>query len=158
LLGEAGAVLAGERRAAPRPVRVDARVDAYVPADYIGAEALKIDLHRRLALAETDDELRELRAATEDRYGPLPEPVENLFAIQEAKIKLARLGADYVVFKGGRATVGPLELASAELRALRAEVDTAVYTTARREVSVRDEDFSAALRLVDAILDARRAA
>ena len=96
--------------------------------------------------------------ATEDRYGPLPEPVENLFAIQEAKIKLARLGADYVVFKTGRVTVGPLELASAELRALRAEVDTAVYTTARREVSVRDEDFSAALRLVDAILDARRAA
>ncbi len=158
LLGEAVAELAGERRAVPRPVRVDARVDAYVPADYIGAEALKIDLHRRLALAETDDELRELRAATEDRYGPLPEPVENLFAIQEAKIKLARLGADYVVFKGGRATVGPLELASGELRALRAEVDTAVYTTARREVSVRDEDFSAALRLVDAILDARRAA
>ncbi|HYA09608.1 MAG TPA: transcription-repair coupling factor [Gaiellaceae bacterium] len=158
LLGEAVAELAGERRAAPRPVRVDARVDAYVPADYIGAEALKIDLHRRLALAETDDELRELRAATEDRYGPLPEPVENLFTIQEAKIKLARLGADYVVFKGGRATVGPLELASGELRALRAEIDTAVYTTARREVSVRDEDFSAALRLVDAILEARHAA
>src|SRR5204862_173207 len=94
MLGEAVSELAGERRTVPRPVRVDARVDAYVPADYIGAEALKIDLHRRLALAETDDELRELRAATEDRYGPLPEPVENLFAIQEAKIKLARLGAD----------------------------------------------------------------
>ncbi|TMM27023.1 MAG: transcription-repair coupling factor, partial [Actinobacteria bacterium] len=158
MLGEAVSELAGERRTVPRPVRVDARVDAYVPADYIGAEALKIDLHRRLALAETDDELRELRAATEDRYGPLPEPVENLFAIQEAKIKLARLGADYVVFKSGRVTVGPLELSSGELRALRSEVDTAVYTTARREVSVRDEDFSSALRLVDAILDARRAA
>ena len=158
MLGEAVSELAGERRTVPRPVRVDARVDAYVPAHYIGAEALKIDLHRRLALAETDDELRELRAATEDRYGPLPEPVENLFAIQEAKIKLARLGADYVVFKSGRVTVGPLELSSGELRALRSEVDTAVYTTARREVSVRDEDFSSALRLVDAILDARRAA
>jgi transcription-repair coupling factor (superfamily II helicase) len=158
MLGEAVAELAGERRAVPRPVRVEAQVDAYVPADYIGAEALKIDLHRRLALAESDDELRELRAATEDRYGPLPEPVENLFAIQEAKIKLARLGADYVVFKAGRATVGPLELASGELRALRRQVDTAVYTTARREVSVRDEDFASALRLVDAILDARQAA
>ena len=50
----------------------------------------EIDLHRRLALAETEDELRELQAALEDRYGPLPEPVENLFAIQEAKLKLAR--------------------------------------------------------------------
>ena len=34
---------------------------------------------------ETEDELRELHAALEDRYGPLPEPVENLFAIQEAR-------------------------------------------------------------------------
>ncbi len=158
LLGEAVAELAGERRVVPRPVRVDARVDAYVPAGFIEAEALKIDLHRRLALAETDDELRELRAATEDRYGPLPEPVENLFAIQEAKVKLALLGADYLVFKGGKATVGPLELGSAELRALRRGVSTAVYTTARREVSVREEDFGRAIRLVDAIIDARQAA
>ena len=102
LLGEAVAELSGERRPAARPVRVDASVDAYVPATYIEAEALKIDLHRRLALTETEDELRELHAATEDRYGPLPEPVENLFAIQEAKLKLATVGADYLVFRAGR--------------------------------------------------------
>jgi transcription-repair coupling factor (superfamily II helicase) len=158
LLGEAVAELSGERRAVARPVRVDATVDAYVPATYIEAEALKIDLHRRLALTEAEDELRELRAATEDRYGPLPEPVENLFAIQEAKLKLARVGADYLVFRGGKTTIGPLLLGSEELRALRSELDTAVYVTARREVSLRDENFSAATRLVDAILDARQAA
>ena len=158
LLGEAVAELSGQRRAVARPVRVDARVDAYVPAAYIGSEALKIDLHRRLALTEDEDELRELQAATQDRYGPLPEPVENLFAIQEAKLKLARLGADYLVFRGGRATVGPVELGSGELRALRGRVDTAVYTTARREVSLRDEEFDGALRLVDAMLETRQAA
>jgi transcription-repair coupling factor (superfamily II helicase) len=137
---------------------VDARVDAYIPASYIGSEALKIDLHRRLALVESDDELRELRAATEDRYGPLPEPVENLFAIQEAKLKLALAGADYFVFRGGRAAVGPLVLGSAELRELRSRVDTAVYVSARREVTLRENVFSTALRLVDAILGSRQAA
>src|SRR6266545_3832033 len=102
LLAEAVAELSGQRRVAARPVRVDARVDAYVPAGYIASEALKIDLHRRLALAETEDELRELHASIEDRYGDVPEPVENLFAIQEAKLKLATLGADYLVYRGGR--------------------------------------------------------
>jgi transcription-repair coupling factor (superfamily II helicase) len=139
-------------------VRVDARVDAYVPASYIASEALKIDLHRRLALVETDDELRELRAGTEDRYGPLPEPVESLFAIQEAKLKLARIGADYLVYRGGRATVGPLALGSTELRALRAVADTAVYSTAKREVSLRADDLHGALGLADAIVEARLAA
>jgi transcription-repair coupling factor (superfamily II helicase) len=158
LLAEAVAELSGERRPATRPVRVEASVDAYVPAPYIEAEALKIDLHRRLALTETEDELRELQAATEDRYGPLPEPVENLFAIQEAKLKLAQAGADYLVFRGGKTTVGPLLLGSGELRALRGELDTAVYTTARREVSLRSDEFSSGVRLVDAILAARRAA
>ena len=158
MLAEAVAELQGQRRIVARPVRVDARVDAYVPAAYVGSEALRIDLHRRLALAEHEDELRELRAAVEDRYGPIPEPVEHLFAIQEAKLKLALLGADYLVFRGGRATVGPLVLGSEELKELRSDVDTAVYMTSKREVSLRDGEFSSALRLVDAIVRARQAA
>jgi transcription-repair coupling factor (superfamily II helicase) len=158
MLAEAVAELSGQRRAVARPVRVDARVDAYVPAIYIASEALRIDLHRRLALAEHEDELRELHAAIDDRYGPVPEPVENLFAIQEAKLKLARLGADYLVFRGGRATVGPLVLGSEELRAIRGRVETAVYATAKRELTLRDEEFAGAIRLVDAMIEARHAA
>jgi transcription-repair coupling factor (superfamily II helicase) len=158
MLHEMIAELTGQRRLAARPVRVDARVDAYVPATYIASEALKIDLHRRLALVEDEDELRELQVATEDRYGPLPEPVENLFAIQDAKLKLAVLGADYLVFRSGRASVGPVVPGSSELRELRDRVDTAVYTSARREVSLRDIDLAGALRLLDAMLAARQAA
>jgi transcription-repair coupling factor (superfamily II helicase) len=158
MLNEAVAELTGQTRVAARPVRVDARVDAFVPATYIDAEALKIDLHRRIALAEHEDELRELRAATEDRYGPLPEPVENLFRIQQAKLALALAGADYLVFRGGRATVGPVGLAASELRALRGIADTAVYTSARQEVAIRAEGLDGALALADAIVAARRAA
>jgi transcription-repair coupling factor (superfamily II helicase) len=158
LLGEAVAELAGTRRAVARPVRVEAQIDAYIPSEYVPGEAQKIDLHRRLALAESEDELRELQAAAEDRFGPLPEPVEHLFAIQEAKLKLARLGADYLVFRGGRAVVGPLVLGSNELRDLRRFAETAVYSSDRREVTLRGERFDRALGLVDAILDLRLAA
>jgi transcription-repair coupling factor (superfamily II helicase) len=158
MLHEAVAELSGQRRLAAKPVRIDVRVDAYVPAAYIAAEALKIDLHRRIALTETEDELHELRVATEDRYGPMPEPVANLFAIQEVKLKLARLGADYLVFRGGRASVGPVVLGSGELRELRAQVETAVYSTGNREVTLRGDEFAGALELVDAMLAARQAA
>ena len=158
MLHEVVAELSGERRLAARPVRVDARVDAYVPASYIASEALKIDLHRRLALAEHEDELRELEVATEDRYGPIPEPVAHLFAIQRAKLKVAQLGADYLVFRGGKVTVGKVVIGSGELRALRALVDTAVYSSSQREVTLRDEHLDGAMRLVDAMLEARQAA
>jgi transcription-repair coupling factor (superfamily II helicase) len=158
LLNEAVAELQGSRRVAARPIRVDARIDAYIPASYVDSEALKIDLHRRLALTESEDELRELRLDVEDRYGPLPEPVENLFTIQEAKLKLALAGADYLVFRGGRLAVGPLVLGSDDLRSLRSAVDTAVYSTGSHEVTLRTESFTAALTLADAILELRRAA
>ena len=128
-----------------------------MPADYIASEALKIDLHRRLALTDSEDELRELQAATEDRFGPLPEPVENLFLIQEAKLKLARAGADYFVFRGGKASIGRMVLGSDELRDLRRRIETAVYTTSNHEVSLREEGFPQALRLVDAIQSVRAA-
>ena len=157
MLDEAVAELTGRQRTAARPVRVDARVDAYVPASYVAAEALKIDLHRRIALVEDEDELRELASATEDRYGPMPEPVENLFAIQEAKLKLARLGADYLVFRGGRVTVGPLALGSTEVRSLVGAAPTVIYSTSKREVSLRVESLSEALELPDAIVQARAA-
>ena len=158
MLHEAVAELQGREALQARPIRVDARVDAYVPAAYIAAEALKIDLHRRISLAADEDELRELRLATEDRFGPLPDPVENLFAIQAAKLKLAVLGADYLVFRAGRASVGPVVLGSGELRELRSSVETAVYSTGNREVTLRGNEFQAALDLVDAMLAARQAA
>ena len=66
--------------------------------------------------------------------------VENLFAIQEAKLKLARLGADYLVFRGGRVTVGPLALGSAEVRELWGGRDL-VYSTQKRELSLRVESL-----------------
>ena len=74
MLDEAVAELSGERRVVARPVRVDARVDAYVPAAYVAAEALKIDLHRRIALAEDEDELRELAARPRTGTGRCPSP------------------------------------------------------------------------------------
>ena len=106
LLNEAVAELQGQRRVAAArcgSTRASTRTSR---SSTSSSEALRIDIHRRLALSETEDELRELQASLEDRYGPLPEPVEHLFAIQEAKIKVARLGADYLVFRGGKATVG----------------------------------------------------
>src|SRR3954451_16494563 len=57
MLHEVVAELSGQARVAVRPVRVDARVDAFIPASYVASEALKIDMHRRLALVEHDDEL-----------------------------------------------------------------------------------------------------
>jgi transcription-repair coupling factor (superfamily II helicase) len=59
---------------------------------------------------------RLLREELLDRFGEPPEPLENLLALQRARIKLGqRPGARAVTFRGGPARVTPIELDSAWL-------------------------------------------
>ena len=46
---------------------------------------------------------RSLRDELEDRFGPVPEPLENLIALQQARIKLGHAGARTVTFRGEHA-------------------------------------------------------
>jgi transcription-repair coupling factor (superfamily II helicase) len=139
------------------PVRLDVLVDAYVPAQYIPYEVAKIDVHRRIAAAREPADLGALVEELEDRFGPVPQPVENLIRLQEARIKLGRAGARLVEFRQGRLTVSPIELDSAQAKALRDEVEGAVYESLKRTLRFRvpdeaDDRFSAVLRVADALL------
>jgi transcription-repair coupling factor (superfamily II helicase) len=164
LLAEAVAELQGAPPAVAKPVRVEAQVDAYVPADYVPLEAVKIDVHRRVALAADRSELREIEAELADRFGPLPEPVSNLLAIQELRLVAAEMGMAVATLRGGTFSVGPVALGSAEVRALRDRFPAVRYSVATRELSLRPAVEPPATRpgvhqgleLLDAILDIRR--
>jgi transcription-repair coupling factor (superfamily II helicase) len=156
LLAEAVAELQGRPHEAARPVRLDAAVDAYVPADYVPLEAVKIDLHRRIALAAERGDLRELDAELTDRFGPVPEPVGNLLLLQEARLAAAELGAETLALRGGRMAVAPLTLTSAQVAELKRAAPNALYTVARREVMRPVLGASQVLETLDAILEIRR--
>ncbi len=74
--------------------RVEIGIDAHVPASFIGYEAARVDLHRRIASAGSRDELGDLRAELQDRFGEIPEPVDNLIFLGEVRATLQQLGAD----------------------------------------------------------------
>jgi transcription-repair coupling factor (superfamily II helicase) len=85
-----------------------------------------------------------LREELADRFGPVPEPLENLIKLQDARIKLGRAGATAVGFSAGRLRVSPIELDSRGAKALRAELPEAIYESGRSTVSVRVPDEPAA--------------
>src|SRR4051812_14247187 len=147
----------------PEPVRLDINVDAYVPADYIPYEQAKVDVHRRIAGAREVSELMELRAELEDRFGELPQPLENLITLQQARIKLGQAGATTVSFRGGRLAVTPIDLDSATARRLREALPGANYEAGRSQLSLRVPDepaerFPAVVRAADALLSVQAAA
>src|SRR3954454_16640691 len=145
MLDEAVAALAGTSAdEGSEPVRIDVPVDAYVPGDYVPYEAAKIEIHRRVSGAREIADLMVLRDELEDRFGPVPEPLENLIKLQDARIKLARAGGRAVVFSQGRLRVSPIELDSTGAKALRAELPEALYESGRSTVVVRVPDEPAA--------------
>ena len=158
MLDEAVAALEGSAAdEAPEPVRMDVPVDAYVPGDYVPYEAAKIEIHRRVAGAREIADLIVLREELTDRFGPLPDALENLIKLQDARIKLGRAGARAVTFSGGRLAVTPIELDSAGAKALRAELPGAIYESGKSQVTLRVPDdpvarFPAVVAAAEAVL------
>ncbi|MDX6644906.1 MAG: hypothetical protein QOK40_633 [Miltoncostaeaceae bacterium] len=158
LLQEAVAARQGEA-VEEREVRVEIPVSAFIPADYVPFEAAKIDLHRRIALAGGLDDVASIRAELEDRFGPVPDPVEALLALQELRVKLRRAGAQQLSARGGRLSVAPVSLTVRQLRALREAQPRALYASRERAVSVPvgaggEERIATAGEVMDALLGA----
>jgi transcription-repair coupling factor (superfamily II helicase) len=141
----------------PEPVRLDVNVDAYVPADYIPYEQAKIDTHRRIAAAREVADVALLRDELEDRFGPVPDPLANLLALQQARIKLGQAGARVVSFRGGRLAVTPIELDDEQAARLKSDLPQALYEPGRSQVSLRvpedpQERFPAVVHAADTLL------
>jgi transcription-repair coupling factor (superfamily II helicase) len=147
----------------PEPVRLDVNVDAYVPPDYVPYEQAKIEVHRRVAGAFEVAEVELLREELEDRFGPVPEPLQNLLALQRARIKFGQAGVRTVSFRGDRLAVTPVELDSVRARRLREELPEALYESGRSQVSVRvpkegKERFPSVVKAADVLLAITREA
>jgi transcription-repair coupling factor (superfamily II helicase) len=149
-----------ELAAEPRePVRIDVDVDAYIPAEYVPFEAAKIDVHRRVAAAREPGELRALREELEDRFGPLPESVANLFDLQRTRIALGEAGARSVEFRAGRLRVSPIELDSERVSELNERLPEAIYQWRERTIALPvPEDPGARLGALLALADGLGAA
>jgi transcription-repair coupling factor (superfamily II helicase) len=159
MLDEAVRLLSGDAADdQAEPVRMDVPVDAYVPGGYVPYEAAKIEIHRRVSGAREVAQLIMLRDELADRFGPIPEPLENLIKLQDARIKLGRAGAKDVEFRAGRMAVSPIDLDSTAVKALREKLEGAIYESGRSTIRVRVPDepadrFPAVVAAAETILE-----
>ena len=117
-------------------VKVDLPVDANLPVEYLPGERLRLEAYRALASATTDDAVDAVRAELIDRFGPIPQPVENLLAVARFKVVCRRYGVSEVSLQGQSVRFTPLELPeSAQLRLTRL-YDKALYKHTVSTVSV----------------------
>jgi transcription-repair coupling factor (superfamily II helicase) len=134
-------------------------VDAHVPEEHVPEEALRVDLHARLGrLLRAGDAagVEALEDELEDRFGPAPEPLHNLFALARLSVRCRRLGV-------ARLEVGPAAAAATPRGAPPAEAPPPPLALRNGRLLLRREGadgaearLAAAEALLDALAPARR--
>ena len=76
--------------------RVDLRVDAFLPADYVAEEKQRMEMYKRIASVVTDEDRADVTDELIDRYGPLPPAAEALLDVSQLRALCNRLGVSGV--------------------------------------------------------------
>ncbi|MFJ1587493.1 transcription-repair coupling factor [Streptomyces sp. NPDC088197] len=98
-------------------VKIELPVDAHVPHDYAPGERLRLQAYRAIAAANTAEDIAAVREELTDRYGKLPEPVENLLLVAGLRMLARKVGVSDITLQGANVRFGPVELReSQELR------------------------------------------
>ena len=81
-------------------VSIDLPAAAFLPEEYVGDIRTKIDLYRRLARITAETDLDEFASELEDRFGPLPPPVDDLLLLARLRIWAHGWGVDGIRIEG----------------------------------------------------------
>jgi transcription-repair coupling factor (superfamily II helicase) len=105
LLAEAVQELRGDRTGVAVEPVISVSVEGFLPEEYVPEVNQRLAFYKRLAGAAGDDELADLRAELQDRFGPLPEPAEQLVDIVRIRIAARALGVERVEAGEGKAVI-----------------------------------------------------
>ncbi|MDR0949250.1 MAG: transcription-repair coupling factor, partial [Lachnospiraceae bacterium] len=81
---------------------IDLNVDAFIPVEYIVNEVQKLDIYKRIASIENNREKEEMKEELLDRFGNIPQSVDNLLRISLIRVAAHRLKIGEVKGRAGK--------------------------------------------------------
>ena len=106
----------------PPEIRIDLPVDAHLPDDYIEDQELRLEAYRRLAGAVKNEEVDDVMAEWQDRFGDIPPAAANLVNIARLRVEAIRIGLEEIVKLRSEIRISPVDLKpSQEVRLERLE-------------------------------------
>jgi transcription-repair coupling factor (superfamily II helicase) len=126
--GEGGmkkSVIASEAKQSPSIVLP---LDAHIPEEYIPNLNTRLSLYHRLGKLERIEAVADLARELQDRFGPLPGPVENLLYVVKIKILATQAKVSSISTQGRHIVIKPQQtvIASLAKQSLDREYDAAI--------------------------------
>ncbi len=110
LVGEAVAEFRGDVPEEDDDVKVELPIDAHLPHDYVDSQRLRLEMYQRLAAVRDLEEIASVAEELSDRYGTLPQPVENLLEVARFRLAAKAAGLTDVTVQGNAIRFAPVEL------------------------------------------------
>ncbi len=156
LLEEAIREVRGELVEEAPEITIDLDADAYLPDQYVESPGQRIAVYRRLAATQTLDEVRTVVEELRDRYGPLPEPAQNLAEVVRLRVLARRAGVMTISRERGGVVlrfVNPVETGARMRPFLEQASDRARLTPDGLWVRIDGAGFRETIRWIGEILD-----
>ena len=101
LLGEAVAEAKGEPIQETAECTVDIQIDAHIPESYMESLSQRLDMYRKIASIQNQEDEMDLLDELIDRYGEPPKEVMGLLTVSRLRNTAAQLGITEVNQRGG---------------------------------------------------------
>ena len=102
LLEETIREMKGERIEEEVETSMNLGVDIYIPKDYIADENLRMTFYKKIASAQNDQRLDDIRNELRDRFGAVPQNIDNLLRFVKVKRYAQTIGVTSIVREGAR--------------------------------------------------------
>ena len=119
MLNEAVKHLKGEMEEEDYTTTIDLNIDAYIPDTYISNEYQKLDIYKRIATIESEEEMEDMVEELIDRFGDIPKKVEMLLTVAQLKALAHKVYVTAVEQKGDTYTFAMYERAKSARRKYR---------------------------------------
>ncbi len=143
--------LKGEEIEEESSVSLNLGADVSIPNDYINETAQRLRTYKRVSSAETEEDLRRIYTEIQDRYGKIPESVNNLFeyarlrklAEQMRVLSVDKTPSGFAVKLGENAKVAPEKL----MQLLAENPESSFAPSGVLKVSTKEENLIETARL-----------
>ena len=96
LLDEVVKEIQGEKAVQEIDVQIDLDVTSYIPDEYISDSSQKIEIYQDIALCKNEEDIQNIVDEMIDRFGNMPEQIENLLDIARIKNLCKKIGISKV--------------------------------------------------------------
>ncbi len=164
MLNEAVKHLKGELQEEPYTTTIDLNVDAFIPTSYIPNEYQKLDIYKRIATIENEEEMDDMLEELIDRFGDVPKKVQQLLHIALLKalahqayvVSVEQKGdvIKFIMYEKARVKVEKIApMIEAYKGNLKFTVDTNPYFTYKKLSKNKKEKDEDVLELVKNVLN-----